>query len=134
MSEELIMLKNSYTGERFPRVATYSTEILTTRAKFVQELITRWGMVQAVDDGEDSYGRHKLKLMSPKEVVDRAIEITALMYDALAEHDLLITAPTFDELKKTFDEEDEKIIPHTARRHIKDSLKESAKTEPVETE
>jgi len=41
-------------------------------AKMAFELITRWGAVAAAPDGEDSAGRSKLRLVEPKELVDRA--------------------------------------------------------------
>ena len=41
------------------------------------DLIARWGMVAATPGEEDSSGRAAVNLLSPEEVVDRAVKITS---------------------------------------------------------
>lgn len=50
------------------------TVVPNRRARFASEFIARWGCVAAIPDGEDSSGRQKLRLPTPVELVDRAIE------------------------------------------------------------
>ena len=52
-------------------------------ARFTLELIERWGMVAAEQDGEDSSGRAKLRLMTPDELAERAIATTATVFGRL---------------------------------------------------
>lgn len=42
-------------------------------------LVEKWGMVLGMEDGEDSSGRHKLRLATPGEVVDRAVATTKVL-------------------------------------------------------
>lgn len=107
MSLEYKVQKNQWSAEQSPHIKFHNTEVLTPQAEFVRELITRWGMVQAIDDGEDSSGRHKLKLMPPADVVNRAIEVSNIMYKALAESNLLIQLPSMAEMQKTADQLEE---------------------------
>jgi hypothetical protein len=53
------------------------------------EMATRWGMVAAVPDGEDSAKRQKLRLMTPQELVDRAIESALALQIGLMAHGLI---------------------------------------------
>lgn len=103
MTVEIKVLKSQWTKEKEPHVMAHNTEILTPQADFARDLIARWGMVSALDDGEDSSGRHKLKLMPPHEVVSRAIETSDLMYKAFADNNMLIQVPTLDEMQKIAD-------------------------------
>lgn len=51
---------------------------LEFEAKMAHDFIERWGMVLAMDDGEDSAGRHKIRLATPEELVSRAFTIAEL--------------------------------------------------------
>src|SRR5215207_3668850 len=48
---------------------------LSMRARMAVALIEKWGMVAAIPDGEDSSGRQKLRMMKPKEMVERAVDV-----------------------------------------------------------
>ena len=54
------------------------------------EFVERWGMVTGMPDGEDSAGRHQLRLATPDEVVERALEISQKLWDAFEEKGLLL--------------------------------------------
>ena len=54
--------------------------IMHHRFKCAEEFITRWGMVAAIPDGEDSAGRAKVRLATPEEVVERAIACADLLF------------------------------------------------------
>lgn len=47
-------------------------------AELAVRMIERWGQVAAIDDGEDSAGRAKLRLATPEELVTRAFEVAEL--------------------------------------------------------
>lgn len=53
-------------------VAICRTKILGTAGEMAKELISRWGMVSGIEDGEDTAGRAKLRLATVEEVVERA--------------------------------------------------------------
>lgn len=63
------------------------------QALFLQELISRWGLVAGAPDGEDSAGRQKLRLLSPEELVARAVETVKLTFDTIAKNDWLTEIP-----------------------------------------
>lgn len=93
-------MKYSYHAEK-----TYSgvtQHVLCDRAeshaaKVAIEFITKWGMVAAVEDGEDSAGRQKLRLATPEELVDRAVITAKLLYERLeAEGELIDTSAGLD--------------------------------------
>jgi len=65
-------------GYQTGEVTVYHTKYPNLRASLATELLTRWGFIGAAQDGEDSAGRQKAKLMSPAEVVIRACEIADL--------------------------------------------------------
>jgi hypothetical protein len=48
-------------------------------AEIAQEFVTRWGMIAAKPDGEDSAGRAKLALLAPVEIVQRACDTAELL-------------------------------------------------------
>jgi hypothetical protein len=48
-------------------------------AEIAQEFATRWGMIAAKPDGEDSAGRAKLALLAPAEIVQRACDTADLL-------------------------------------------------------
>ena len=54
---------------------------LTLPARIACELLTKWGMVAATPDGEDSAGRAKLRLQTPVELADRAVETAGIAVD-----------------------------------------------------
>lgn len=66
---------------------------LDTQARIVIDLVTRWGLVAATPDGEDSTGRAKLRLATPEELVDRAMKTTDLLVEALKKGDHILMLP-----------------------------------------
>ena len=56
-------------------------------------------MVAAQDDGEDSAGRHKLKLMSPEDVIDRAFKTAELACAKAVGLGWFVDNPTYAELE-----------------------------------
>jgi hypothetical protein len=56
-------------------------------------LVERWGMVAAVEDGEDSAGRARLRLATPEEVVARAVKCATLLVDECRSRGLMVEVP-----------------------------------------
>ena len=79
-------------------VVLHETEIFEQEAKIAIDLITRWGMVAAIEDGEDTAGRQKLRLMSPLELVNRAFETANLTMSNARSRGLVHLGPTLEEL------------------------------------
>ncbi len=52
-------------------------------AEAVLEMITKWGMIATCPDKEDSSGRAKVRLLTPEELVERAMETTKLALSRL---------------------------------------------------
>lgn len=68
------------------------------RAKIAIDLISKWGLVAAIPDGEDSHGRSKLRLSTPEEMVDRVVETVDHLMVAFKENGWLVNCKTLDEL------------------------------------
>lgn len=66
-------------------VKIHLTTQLDERARLAIVLIEKWGMIAGVDDGEDSSGRSKLRLMTEEEVIDRAVVTAGMFYDRAEE-------------------------------------------------
>ena len=81
----------------------------TCRAKIAVDMATRWGMVAGKPDGEDTRGRAKLDLLSPKEVVDRAVKTADLLVSELEERGWFDMMPDLAELYAKEAEDDESI-------------------------
>ena len=79
-------------------VTINDTDYFGAKAKIVVELISKWGMVAAVPDGEDSKGRSKLRLMEPGELISRAFTIADKMFNELEIREWMIQAPDFETL------------------------------------
>ena len=56
------------------------------KSEMAMRIVERWAMVCAEPDGEDSAGRAKLRLLSPELVVDRALAVSDLLVDRLADN------------------------------------------------
>lgn len=98
--EEIVTAKSRYEMEsKYPTIGSHDTEHLTKPARMALAFVERWGMVSAQDNGEDSSGRAKLKLLSPEDVVDRACLISGLLLHKFHELDWILDVPSMDELK-----------------------------------
>lgn len=68
------------------------------RAGMARELVGRWGMVAGADGGEDSTGRAKLRLMTPAEVVARAVETASIFADEIERLGWFVSLPSYADL------------------------------------
>jgi hypothetical protein len=71
------------------------------RARMAMDLVAKWGLVAAIPDGEDSYGRSKLRLSTPEEMVDRAVETVDLLMIAFKQNGWMVDCPSLDDLNAT---------------------------------
>jgi hypothetical protein len=78
MSEQNGDTKVRVERSRYTEAATvtvFKTETVDQVGALAYGFLERWGLVAAVEDGEDSAGRQKLRLPTPSEVVTRAFDI-----------------------------------------------------------
>ncbi len=72
------------------------SKVLGQHAEMVNELIERWGMIASIQDGEDSKGRSKLRLMTPQELVDRAMATSKAAFKAIESEGWILDVPIPD--------------------------------------
>jgi len=63
--------RKSYKGTE---IVVYQQRAFDAEAELAAQMIERWGMSAAIEDGEDSAGRAKIRLLTPEELVQRACE------------------------------------------------------------
>lgn len=95
-------------GER--EVVAYNNCVLDEAARLALTFLERWGMVAGIEDGEDSAGRAKLKLLSPDEIVDRAFTIAEKALAAAKARGHLIDAPDLNELNAEHDQRQDRRV------------------------
>lgn len=72
--------------------------ILDFRARFAMECITRWAMISAVADGEDSSGRARVRRMTPDEITDHACACAEQAFLAFKAKGWLADVPPYADL------------------------------------
>jgi hypothetical protein len=83
------MSSNYMQTDRYDRTALWALE-----AQIAVTLVEKWGLVAGdLADGEDSAGRARIRLQTPKELVARAMETAALLVSALETHGWIKPAP-----------------------------------------
>ena len=92
------LVKHEYDRERL-HCTINEREHPELEARLAFAFIEKWGMVAGMDDGEDSAGRQKLRLATPKEATDRAFEIAKLCLEKARENGLVHTTPSLDEME-----------------------------------
>jgi len=94
-----------------PHIILHQYELPDPRATFAMSLIEKWGMVAAAtNNGEDSAGRQKLELQEPDELVERAMSITSLAFDAFKSHGWLVEVPAWGSVEESLKAK-EKVTP-----------------------
>ena len=71
----------------------YNKFVLGMEAKIAVEMVQKWGVVAAVENGEDSTGRARVKLMSTKELINRACEAAELLIEEFEKREWLLYLP-----------------------------------------
>lgn len=67
-----------------PEVGFEMKYMVNQKAQFAMDLMRTNGVLLGEPGGEDSVGRAKLDLMSPQDIVNRAVAISDLTFDAFA--------------------------------------------------
>lgn len=87
-------------------VKVWEREHPELEARMAVDMLVKWGMVAASPDGEDSAGRQKLRLATPEELVERAIQCADLLCAKMRERRWFHVAPSInDEPKEATDGE-----------------------------
>ena len=84
----------------YPASYLHETRHPELEAKFAMALIERWGMVAGIEDGEDSAGRAKIRLISSKEVVERAVDVTSRAMAEFEARGWLKHLPTMEQMER----------------------------------
>jgi hypothetical protein len=74
------------------------------QAKLAFELMGRLAIIAAQEDGEDSAGRQKLRLMTPTEVAARACDIAAAACNEFVERDWLSEVQPWADIQAELDD------------------------------
>jgi len=69
------------------------TVVPDIRARIAVDIAKHCSMMTATEDGEDSGGRQKIRLMTPFEVANRAVDIANFMYERFEALEWLAEAP-----------------------------------------
>lgn len=83
-----------------PQITIHDTEVPIFEARLAVNLVEKWGMVSGVEDGEDKTGRAKMRLMTPAEVVERAITTSELLAKTIRGKNWMTVLPSWDEAQK----------------------------------
>lgn len=102
-----ISWSESFRSNGQPQVTVHQSEHMEMPARMATVFIEKWGMVAGMSDGEDSAGRHKVRLATPDEVVDRACEMATLAMASFAEREWLTDVPTLQEAKEILQAKDD---------------------------
>ena len=76
--------------QRYSRDEMRDSHVVTLEGRCALGMIEKWGMVAAIEGGEDSAGRQKLRLATPAELVERAFETARLAFKEVTERGLLV--------------------------------------------
>jgi hypothetical protein len=84
-------------------IETWETTRLELTAELAWNLLVRWGMVSAKEDGEDTAGRQKLVLTPPADTVTRAFDIAEQFMSECQKRNYIHTSPSLLSMKETSD-------------------------------
>lgn len=98
------IITEEYGRNSAKKMVVHDTEVLTIEGRIACSLIERWGMVAGAQGDEDSAGRSTLRLLTPEEVVNRAVDTATLTMQALRRCGYVVTAPDASELLRKTDD------------------------------
>lgn len=115
MTTETRIHKNRFDYETKILIESHETDYLSIKGRACLDMILRWGMVAADNDGEDSTGRSRLKLQPVSEVIDRAIKMTQALFEAIEGKGWVCQLPTIDEANKIVEDEEARKVTGKAK-------------------
>src|SRR5271168_10955 len=80
------------------RIMLHNTEAPGLEAQLAISLVEKWGMVSGVDAGEDSTGHSKFRLLTPREVVNRACETSETLIAEIRSRNWFTILPSYSEM------------------------------------
>lgn len=89
--------------DAIPDVGFETKYMVNQKATFAMDLMRTNSILLAKESGEDSTGRAKLTQSTPKEIVDRAVEISELAFEAFANRGWLHSVTPFEEVLDAVD-------------------------------
>jgi hypothetical protein len=87
-------------NDRYKQVVSHHRLTKSEQASFALDLM-RSGMMAGIHDGKDAKGEDVFKLLTPAQLVERAVQISELAYATFATKKWTFELPPFDELKET---------------------------------
>ena len=97
---------NQYSNSR-KDLMVHETEMLELEASFACDMMKHLGIVACKSGGEDTSGRQKLALLTPVEVVDRALAISQYAFEKFREKGLVAVVPDISEVWPETTKDDE---------------------------
>ncbi len=80
MANKMIGYQERETYRGASEVIIYGRFAFDPRAELAKELVKHFGVIAGVTDGEDSAGRQKIRMQESAELVERACNISDLMF------------------------------------------------------
>jgi len=99
---DLHFSKNRYGEDSNPVITGGDRRVFTLEAKIAVNLVEKWGLAAAENNGEDSSGRGTLRILSAAEMVAKACNVAELLSEEIEKRGWMVVAPTIDSVKKTF--------------------------------
>ena len=98
-------------GDRYSNarneLMVHDTEMLELEAIFACDIMKQLGIVACKTVGEDSSGRQKVELLTPTEVVDRALQISQYAFEKFREKGLIAQMPDVSAIWPVKDEKED---------------------------
>jgi len=92
---QAVGVKARYGDERY---VLHHLKQLDSRASLACQFAERWAMVAAMEDGEDSAGRQKVRRMTPGELADHACECVSALMEQFQVRGWLLEVPNFEQV------------------------------------
>ena len=83
-----------------PTMIVHHRQLPNQKAAFAMKLAEHLAIIACDNDGEDSAGRQKLRLLPPDEVAHRAVQIADSMWDQFATCGWIIDLPSWKDCMK----------------------------------
>ena len=71
----------------------YTKFLFGAEAKIAIEMVQKWGLIAAIDDGEDSAGRHRVRMMTIGELVQRACDSAQKLIEEFEKREWFLELP-----------------------------------------
>lgn len=87
-----MIVRNRPRYSEFEAIAE-ETELPDATARFAAELISKFGAIAAIEDGEDTVGRQKMRLQNARELVERSFAIAEQYYEVARSRGYMVQCP-----------------------------------------